>query len=94
MGILVVCLLGNVREKGPAWLSVVLTIFIGIIVIAYLMAFAYFAKKSPDCLRSERFTLSKMAIRQDKTIQLIDEKLDQKLKEITHSQDAGKGVHE
>jgi hypothetical protein len=44
------------------WIPVVLAIFASLLLILYVGAYIYFMLKSPDSLRSERFTLSKMAL--------------------------------
>jgi flagellar basal body-associated protein FliL len=49
-------------EKAPGWLIVLLSVLVSILVLAYLVAYFYFMRKDPDALRSEKFTLSKMAI--------------------------------
>ena len=61
-GILVVALLGCVKYGAPSWLLVGMASVVGVVTVAYLCAYGYFAHKSPDSLRSEKFTLSKMAI--------------------------------
>lgn len=57
---------------------VFLGILIAITVCIYLISFVYFALKDPDALRSERFTLEKMAINKgivgDDTTGIIDAK--------------------
>lgn len=60
--ILVSALLGAFRFGAPLWATVGLFVALGLCVIAYLVAYGYFMLKSPDALRSERFTLSKLAL--------------------------------
>jgi len=46
----------------PHWVPAFLAVAAGFVVIAFLVAYFYLARKDPDLLRSERFTLSKMAL--------------------------------
>jgi len=46
----------------PGWLLVLLGVLLTLSVSLYLGSYVYFALTSPDALRSERFTLSKMAL--------------------------------
>ncbi|MEJ1379328.1 MAG: hypothetical protein RPU34_05885 [Candidatus Sedimenticola sp. (ex Thyasira tokunagai)] len=46
----------------PEWALVTLAIFLGITVTIYLISYIVYAFKNPDALRSEKYTLSKMAI--------------------------------
>lgn len=60
----------------PIWLLIALAVFLGACIILFLTSYAYFAIKNPDALRSERFTLSKMAIEKnligDNTVGLME----------------------
>ena len=47
---------------GPEWLSVTLAGFSGLAVLNFIASYWYFAIKNPDALRSERFTITKLAI--------------------------------
>ncbi|HEY4281453.1 MAG TPA: hypothetical protein VGM62_00200 [Chthoniobacterales bacterium] len=49
-------------EHAPTWMTVLLAAFLSLTVLAYIGAYALFAVKNPEALRSERFTLSRMAI--------------------------------
>jgi hypothetical protein len=44
------------------WLLILLTIALGIMLVAYLVGYTYFALRDPDSLRSEKYKLQKMAI--------------------------------
>ncbi len=48
--------------EAPSWVLVTLAVMLGSSVTLFLVSYAYYAIKNPDALRSERFTLSKMAI--------------------------------
>lgn len=49
-------------RDAPEWLLVLMAALVGISVATYIGGYLYFAVKDPDALRSEKFTLSKMAI--------------------------------
>lgn len=55
-------LLVAVVEHAQAYITGILATFAGIILLTYLAAYIYFMIKDPDALRSEKFTLSKLAI--------------------------------
>ena len=61
-GIVLTTLLAALHFKAPHWVLVCLAGLVGIVSFVYLGAYVYFALRSPDSLRSEKFTLSKMAI--------------------------------
>ena len=61
-GILTTGLVFSPSWGAPAWVSVSLAIMLGCSVTLFLASYVYYAVKNPDALRSERFTLSKMAI--------------------------------
>jgi hypothetical protein len=52
-----------VGQHGPGWVQIFFATLLGIDFIAFLIAYAYFATKTPDALRSERFYLQKLAIK-------------------------------
>lgn len=52
----------SLPSSPPEWLLRLLAVLLVIAVAVYLAAFIFFALKDPDALRSEKFTLSKMAI--------------------------------
>lgn len=47
---------------SPLWSIKLLGILLSICVAVYLLGYIYFAITNPDALRSEKFTLSKMAL--------------------------------
>jgi hypothetical protein len=61
---LLASLTGTAAVHGPQWLLVVLAVIVGLLVALYAVAYVFFMLRSPDALRSERFTLSKMALEQ------------------------------
>lgn len=52
----------SVRYGAPVWLLIALVACIALGLLAFLVAYFYFMFTSPDALRSERYTLSKLAI--------------------------------
>jgi hypothetical protein len=60
--IILSALLGAIKFTAPYWVLVFLLIILGLIALVYLSAYIYFGIKCPDALRSEKFTLSKLAI--------------------------------
>ena len=64
LGILLAGLLGTGRANVPAWVVVLLGVLCGIAATLYVVAYVYFSLTQPDALRSERFTLSKLALEQ------------------------------
>jgi hypothetical protein len=53
-----ICLLAH----SPSWLVVLFAIMLGLVLSLFLGAYIYFARTNPDALRSEQFSLSKLAI--------------------------------
>lgn len=49
-------------RDAPNWLVILYAVLLVVSVLTYIFSYVYFAIKSPDALRSEKFTLSKMAI--------------------------------
>ena len=47
---------------APPWVLIVLMIGFGVIVGVFVWAFIFFSYRSPDYLRSEKYTLTKLAI--------------------------------
>src|SRR4051812_29193440 len=47
---------------APEWALISLAGFLGVTVFTYLVSYIVYAIKNPDALRSEKYTLSKMAI--------------------------------
>jgi hypothetical protein len=54
--------LGSVYAHCPPWVTTLFCVFASIVLVFYLASYVYFALTNSDALRSERFTLSKMAI--------------------------------
>jgi hypothetical protein len=55
-------LLISIKFNAPAWILYSLFVLLGIVSLVYLAAYIFFAICDRDALRSEKFTLSKMAI--------------------------------
>ena len=47
---------------APEWLLVMLAVFLALFMVLFIGAYIYFGIKNPDFLRSEQYSLSKMAI--------------------------------
>ena len=62
LGTLITGLLGSVWLKAPEWVTASLTVGVGVFLLLGVYAYIYFMIKNPDFLRSEAFTLHKMAI--------------------------------
>ena len=68
LGIVLSALLLAARISNlPTWVIPVLGSSAGVIVVAYVVAYFILLFKNPDALRSERFTLSKLAIEKSVT---------------------------
>lgn len=61
-GIAFAALLLAAQMSTPSWILIGISAVAGLVSLLFLSAYIYFAIRSPDSLRSERFTLSKMAI--------------------------------
>ncbi len=55
------CIWSTVK-KTPEWVSISLLILLIVVVVSYLFSHFYFMFKDPDCLRSEKYSIEKMAI--------------------------------
>lgn len=66
-GISFSALLIALKFSAPVWILVFIAVILGLICLIYLGAYVFFAVRTPDALRSERFTLSKMAIERSVT---------------------------
>lgn len=64
IGILSTAVVGCSRADSPGWIVGGLLALLGLLVIGLLGFFGFFAYKNPDALRSEHFTLTKMALQQ------------------------------
>lgn len=62
MAILLAGTMGTFYVGAPIWVGVMLSVLAVVTTVAYLSAYGYFMFRSPDALRSETFTLHKMAI--------------------------------
>ena len=62
LGITAVAIVGSLAAGAPAWLLISLTVFAGINVMTFLGVSVYFSITAPDNLRSERYSINKMAI--------------------------------
>lgn len=55
-------LLAVLTLKAPSWILVFLAVILGAVFLLYFAAYVFFALRNPDYLRSEKYTLSKLAI--------------------------------
>jgi hypothetical protein len=55
-------LLASQPAKLPEWATIILAVLLCLGVLSYLCAFAYFCRKDPVQLRSERFAIQQMAL--------------------------------
>lgn len=55
-------LVGSVTAQAKDWIQVFFAVTLGIDFLAFIAAFWFFAVGNPDALRSERFSIEKMAI--------------------------------
>lgn len=62
LSILVGGLLLLLSGNGPFWLSVFFSVLISVVILIYLFAYIYCLFKDRDALRSEKFSIQKMAI--------------------------------
>jgi hypothetical protein len=60
-------MIGSIVAKADPWVTVTLSVFSGALLAVYMIAYLYLMVKDRDALRSERFTLSKMAIEKNIT---------------------------
>jgi hypothetical protein len=60
--IIVGAFLTALKLSPPTWVLVLIGTLMVLILLVYLSVYIYFATHSPDALRSERFTLSKLQI--------------------------------
>jgi hypothetical protein len=61
-GLLASAMVGSLYGRAPDWVPIFFATLLGLDFIAFLCAYAYFARTAPDALRSEKFYLQKMAI--------------------------------
>ncbi|MCH9006243.1 MAG: hypothetical protein IH838_13270 [Proteobacteria bacterium] len=62
IGMLLVSLPMLAASRAPSWLLISVAAALGGILVTFVTAYVYFLFTNPDALRSESFTLSKMAI--------------------------------
>src|SRR2546421_9756017 len=62
IAVLLAGLSGAVISHAPEWLLAILGGFLSVSIVIFLGLYLFFAFKSPDLLRSEKFYLTKMAI--------------------------------
>jgi hypothetical protein len=66
-GLVLTALLIALKFNAISWILISLVVLLGLISVVYLAVYIFFALKSPDALRSEKFTLSKLAIERSVT---------------------------
>lgn len=62
IGLLALVFVGALHEKAESWILVVLLVSIFLAVLLYAGAYIYFLANDRDALRSETYSLNKMAI--------------------------------
>jgi hypothetical protein len=55
-------LIAAALKHAPGWVTVLLAMFTALVFLVYLASYSFLLVKDRDALRSERFTLSKLAI--------------------------------
>lgn len=55
------------KVDPPNWIIVFIAVILALACLLYLAGYVFFGIKSPDALRSEKFTLSKLAIERSVT---------------------------
>jgi hypothetical protein len=60
-------MIGSVIVHAPLWVTTLLSVFAGSLLLVFMFAYLYLMFNDRDALRSERFTLSKMAIERSVT---------------------------
>ncbi|MGC3988550.1 MAG: hypothetical protein QM796_02460 [Chthoniobacteraceae bacterium] len=51
-----------VECKADSWIKILVAVLAAVSVVAYLAAYVYFAITDKDCLRSEKYSIQKLAI--------------------------------
>lgn len=54
--------MGVFYSHGPPWIGAMLGVFAAITILVYLFFYIYFAFKDPDALRSESYSIQKLAL--------------------------------
>ena len=85
LGILLSATICSAVLNAPSWLTVTFSALSISIVVLFVVAFVYFMLTAPDALRSERFTLKKMAIERgilgDSLVGTLDEPGNQQIRD-------------
>jgi len=79
-------LLVAIKTSAPEWVLILFSVLLCLVALLYISAYIFFAIRSPDALRSEKYTLTKMAIEHsmkgDNLSGLIDSERDTKVPEL------------
>ena len=62
LGLLLACLPPLLLAKAPEWLIGLVIALVVAVLLVFLVAYVYLLLRNPDALRSEEFSLSKMAM--------------------------------
>jgi hypothetical protein len=62
VGLLMTATVAAVAAKSPLWILVIFSILLSFSVVLYFLSFVYCLMKMPDALRSETYSLNKMAL--------------------------------
>lgn len=62
LGILLSALPVTIWAGAPPWLLIAISAAAGLVLFLFVFAYVYFLFRQPDALRSEQFSLSKLAI--------------------------------
>ncbi len=62
LALLLAATVGGPAVGAPAWLEILLASLSGSTVLFFGVCYVFFMRKNPDALRSERYTLQKMAL--------------------------------
>jgi hypothetical protein len=62
MGMLLCSIPLSLAAKAPTWILIVLVAALGLLFLTFVGSYIFLLSKNPDALRSESYTLSKMAI--------------------------------
>jgi hypothetical protein len=62
IGLLLSALASLVLGEAPSWLLISVGLALAVVLVVFLGAYLYLLLRNPDALRSEHFSLSKMAI--------------------------------
>lgn len=60
--IIALTLLAEFRFNAPQWSVIVTVILLVLMSISFLIAYFYFMIKNPECLRTEKYSLQRLAI--------------------------------